>query len=97
MLANLFNLIKERSIDAVINNPAIPNQKNDVVIADATHSVADRLQRVLAGGGLQIVLSTFSKNINIRGNRLLSNPIVSNIISSITNKLTNNQGIAADK
>jgi hypothetical protein len=31
MLENLFNLIKEHSADAVINNPAIPNEKNDAV------------------------------------------------------------------
>jgi uncharacterized membrane protein YeaQ/YmgE (transglycosylase-associated protein family) len=96
MLENLFNLIKEHSADAVINNPAIPNEKNDAVIADATHSVADGLQGVLAGGGLQSVLSLFNNN-NSGGNGLLSNPIVSNIISSFTSKLTNNHGIAADQ
>lgn len=97
MLENLFNLIKEHSTDAVINNPAIPNEKNDAVIADATHSVADGLQGVLAGGGLQNVLSLFSNNNNSGGNGLLNNPIVSNIISSFTHKLTNNHGIAADQ
>ncbi len=97
MLENLFNLIKEHSADAVINNPAIPNEKNDAVIADATHSVADGLQGVLAGGGLQSVLSLFANNGNLGGNGLLNNPIVSNIISSFTNKLTSNHGIAADQ
>jgi hypothetical protein len=97
MLENLFNLIKEHSTDAVINNPAIPNEKNDAVIADATHSVADGLQGVLAGGGLQSVLSLFSNNNNSGGNGLLSNPIVSNIINSFTNKLTSNHGIAPDQ
>ncbi|MDB5276931.1 MAG: hypothetical protein JWR61_1886 [Ferruginibacter sp.] len=96
MLENLFNLIKEQSSDAVINNPAIPNEKNDAVIADATHSVADGLQGVLASGGLQSVLSLFNNN-NSGGNGLLNNPIVSNIISSFTNKLTTNHGIAADQ
>jgi hypothetical protein len=97
MLENLFNLVKEHSTDAVINNPAIPNEKNDAVIADATHSVADSLQGALAGGGLQSVLSLFGSNNNSGGNGLLNNPIVSNIISSFTNKLTNNHGIAADQ
>lgn len=98
MLENLFNLIKEHGTDAVINNPAIPNEKNDAVIADATHSVADGLQGVLAGGGLQSVLSLFSnQGNNSGGNGLLNNPIVSNIISSFTNKLTNNHGVAEDQ
>ena len=98
MLENLFNLVKEQGTDAVINNPAIPNEQNDAVLADATHSVADGLQGVLAGGGLQSVLSLFnSGGNNSGGNGLLNNPIVSNIISSFTNKLTNNHGIAGDQ
>ena len=98
MLKNLFNLIKEHGTDAVINNPAIPNEQNNAVLADATHSVADGLQGALAGGGLQSILSLFSSGENHSGgNGLLNNPIVSNIISSFTNKLTSNHGIGADQ
>jgi len=98
MLKNLFNLIKEHGTDAVINNPAIPNEQNNAVLADATHSVADGLQGALAGGGLQNILSLFSSGENHSGgNGLLNNPIVSNIISSFTNKLTSNHGIGADQ
>jgi hypothetical protein len=98
MLEELFSLIKEQGTDTVINNPAIPNEQNNAVLADATHSVASELQGVLAGGGLQSVLSLFSNgNNNSGGSSLLNNPIVSNIISSFTNKLTTNHGIAADQ
>lgn len=99
MLKNLFNLIKEQGVDPVINNPQIPNEKNDVVLADATHSVADGLQGVLAGGGLQNVLSLFrgANNNSGEASGLLNNPIVSNIVSNFTNKLTNNHGIPGDQ
>jgi uncharacterized membrane protein YeaQ/YmgE (transglycosylase-associated protein family) len=100
MLENLFNLIKEQGVADVIDNPAIPNEKNDAVLADATHSVADGLQGVLAGGGLQNVLSLFNNGNNSSGggiSGLLNNPIVGNIISNFTNKLTNNHGIAGDQ
>ncbi|UEG50956.1 hypothetical protein LK994_05645 [Ferruginibacter lapsinanis] len=97
MLENLFNLIKQEGTEAVINNPAIPNEKNDAVIADATHSVADGLQGVLANGGLTNILSLFGNN-NAGGNSsLLDNPIVSSIIGNFTNKLTNNHGIQQDQ
>ena len=97
MLENLFNLIKEEGADAVINNPAIPNEQNNAVLADATHSVADGLQGVLAGGGLTNILSLFGNN-NAGGNSsLLNNPIVSSIISSFTTKLTNNHGIESNQ
>jgi hypothetical protein len=98
MLENLFNLIKEQGVSDIINNPVIPNEKNDAVIGDATQSVAEGFQGVLAGGGLQKVLSLFGGNQNAgSGSSLLNNPIVSNIISSFTNKLTNNHGIAGDE
>ena len=92
MLENLFNLVKENSSYAVINNPAIPNEKNDAVVADATHSVADGLQGILAGGGLQKLLSLFSSDSGNNG--LLSNPIVGNIISNFKNTLTNKYAVS---
>lgn len=98
MLENLFNLIKEQGVSDIINNPVIPNEKNDAVIGDATQSVAEGFQGVLAGGGLQSVLSLLGGNQNAgSGSSLLNNPIVSNIISNFTNKLTSNHGIAGDQ
>ena len=95
MLENLFNLIKEQGVNDVINNPVIPNEKNDAVIGDATSSVAESFQGVLAGGGLQRILSLFGGNANTGpGSSLLNNPIVGNIITNFTNKLTANHGIA---
>ena len=101
MLENLFNLIQEQGQTAVIDNPVIPNEQNNAVLADATHSVADGLQGVLAGGGLQNILSMFgggqSSNTSGGISGLVNNPIVGNIISSFTNKLTNNHGITGDQ
>lgn len=100
MLENLFNLIKEQGTETVINNPIIPNDQNNAVLADATHSVADGLQGMIAGGGLQNVLSLFGgNNQNNSGamSGLLSNPIVGSIISNFTNKLTTNHGVPGDQ
>jgi hypothetical protein len=95
MLEELFNLVKSQGQDDVINNPAVPNDQNNAVLASATHSVAEELQGTLAGGGLQNVLSMFGGGGS--GNSLLNNPIVGNIISNFTNKLTNQHGIAGDQ
>jgi hypothetical protein len=100
MLENLFNLVKQQGLDAVINNPAVPNEQNNDVLASATGSVAEGLQSALAGGGLQNVLSMFGNGGANSGGGiagLLNNPIVSNIISGFTSKLTNNHGIAGDQ
>jgi len=91
MLEELFNLVKGNAQETVINNPAVPNEQNEAVIASATHTVAEELQNTLAGGGAQNVLSLFNSG-NSGG--LLNNPIVSNMINSFTNKLTNDHGVA---
>lgn len=91
MLDNLLALVREESSTAVINNPAVPNEQNDAVISSATHSVAEGMQGVLAQGGLGNLLSLFGGS-NDQGS-LLNNPVVSNIISNFTGKLTSQHGI----
>jgi uncharacterized protein YejL (UPF0352 family) len=94
MLEELFNLVKSNAQDTVINNPAVPNEQNDAVVASATHTVAEELQNTLAGGGLQNVLALFRGNNNVAASDLASNPVVGNMISNFTNKLTTDHGVA---
>lgn len=96
MLENLFDLVREQGQDDVINNPIIPNEQNDAVLASATESVTEGLQGELAGGGLQNMMSLFG-NDSGSGNGiggLLNNPIVQSIIRNFTGKLTNNHGVS---
>lgn len=95
MLQDLLNLVKEHATESVVNNPAIPNSQNNAVISDATHSIADGLQKELSGGGLQNILSMFGGGGN--SNSLMSNPIVGSIISNFTNKLTGNYGVQSSQ
>lgn len=101
MLENLFSLVQEQGQDDVINNPTIPNEQNNAVLASATSSVAEGLQSQLAGGGLQNILSLFGGGGNSGGGNgiagLMNNPIVQSIISNFTGKLTNNHGISSDQ
>jgi uncharacterized protein YidB (DUF937 family) len=55
MLENLINLVRQNAGDAVINNPAIPNEKNE----DAGGSILSTLQNALAGGKINDVLGYF--------------------------------------
>ena len=52
MLKELFELVKEQATNTVINNPEVPNEKNDEVVAEATNTVASGLRNVVAGGGV---------------------------------------------
>jgi hypothetical protein len=91
MLEQLFNLVKEQSQELVVQNPEIPNEYNDSVMADATDTVFSGLQSSAAGGGLQSILSLFNQRGGGGGNGiagLLSNPIVASLISQFAGKLT---------
>jgi hypothetical protein len=91
MLEQLFNLVREQSQEVVVQNPEIPNEYNESVIADATETVFSGLQSSAAGGGLQNILSLFGQKGGGGGNGiagLLSNPIVASLISQFAGKLT---------
>ena len=89
MLDNLFDLVKGLAGDAVINNPDVPNEHNNEVVAEATNTVASGLQNMVAGGGLQNILSLFGGGANQQdGNKsILSNPIVNMMIGHFAGKL----------
>ncbi|HEV8079753.1 MAG TPA: hypothetical protein VGP43_03505, partial [Chitinophagaceae bacterium] len=47
MLKELFDLVKGNAQESVINNPDVPNEKNDEVVAEATNTVASGLRNVV--------------------------------------------------
>ena len=59
MLDNLLNLVKEHAGNAIINNPVIPNEKNDEAISTATNGIMDTLKSQISAGGLDSITSLF--------------------------------------
>lgn len=98
MLQELFNLVKGLAGDAVINNPDVPNEHNDDVVAEATNTVAGGLRNMVAGGGLQNIISLFNnKGQQGNGGGLLNNPIVSMMIGHFAGKLSSKYNIGGAK
>lgn len=90
MLEELFNLVKGTATDSVINNPDVPNEKNNEVVAEATNTVASGLRNVVAGGGLQNIISMFTGGGQQADSKsLLSNPIVNMMVGHFAGKLMN--------
>ncbi len=94
MLDQLFNLVKQTGQDTVVDNPAVPNEYNQEVLADATSTIASGFQNVMAGGGFQNILDLFKGGGNnsaggggIGG--LLKNPMVTMMIGYFISKLVN--------
>ncbi|HEX5667861.1 MAG TPA: hypothetical protein VFX73_03595 [Chitinophagaceae bacterium] len=91
MLDQLLNLIQQQGQQAVVNNPAVPNEYNNEVLGEAGNSIMSGLQQALAGGGLSQVMNMFSQGGSSGGGigSLLNNPMVQGIISQFTGSLTN--------
>jgi hypothetical protein len=100
MLENLLNLVKEFAGDAVVKNPDVPNEHNDAVTAEATKTVASGLQNMMAGGGLENVLSLFGGGGGQQqsgGGGLLKNPIVNMMIGHFSSKLMAKFGLGSSQ
>ena len=95
MLDQLIQLVRENAQDAVVANPAVPNEQNDAVIGEATHSIASGLQDALANGNVKEVMGLFNSNGQIDSQNPVVNNISGNLISSLTQKFNLNSGAAA--
>ncbi|MEO6818258.1 MAG: hypothetical protein ABI266_07600 [Ginsengibacter sp.] len=91
MLEELFNLVKGVANDNPDHSNMVPAEHKDAVVAEATNTVASGLRNMVAGGGVESLLSLFggnnSSNIAQSGKGLLSNPIVSMMVGHFASKL----------
>jgi len=94
MLEQILSLVKEYGQESVVDNPAIPNSENNAVLAEAANTVTGGLQNMLAGGGLQDILSLFTGGGNNQSNTqssgiggLLKNPIVAMMVGHLVSRL----------
>jgi hypothetical protein len=95
MLDQLFNIVKQFGQETVVNNPDVPNEYNQEVMADATHTIAGGFKNMVAGGGLQSIIDLFkgggtsSPGTGTGGGLggLLKNPIVTMMIGHFISKL----------
>jgi hypothetical protein len=98
MLDNLFDMIKGMAGDAVTNNAAIPNEHNNEVVAEATNTVAGGLQNLVAGGGLESILSLFGGGGQQQNkSSLMSNPIVAMMVGHFAKKLMGKFGLQSNQ
>lgn len=95
MLEQISALVKQYGKEVVIDNPDIPNEENNAVLAEATSTITGGMQNMLAGGGLQDIVSMFTggagnnqgiSQISGKGG-LLKNPMVSMMIGHLVSKL----------
>jgi len=95
MLENLFQLIKEQGQEQVVENPDIPDEHNEAVLAEASHAVAGTMQTALANGQVEDIQKMFESKSS---SQIMSNPVAQNMqgsfIDNITSKLGINKNVA---
>ena len=91
MLENLLELVKQHAGEAIVNNPAIPNEQNDAVIQETTQSITGGLQNMLASGGITDVLNMFRGH----GSSSVTQHISGGVIQNLMNKFGLNQSAAS--
>ena len=103
MLEQIAALVKQFGKDTVINNPDIPNDVNNDVLAEATHTITGGMQNMLAGGGFQDIISMFTGGGSNQSNGksgiggILKNPIVLMMVGHFISKLVSKFKMSPEK
>lgn len=82
-------LVRENAGDEIINNPAVPNEKNDEAVREVGDGIFNGLKDQISGGNVQEMMSMFSGGA-VSGN----NPVVSQLISKIAGGLASKIGVS---
>lgn len=88
MFDNLMDLVRQHAGEGVINNKAIPNEKNEQAVQGAGISIISTLQNALTGGNVKDVLGFFKGGGNESG-------IVQEATGNYAKNLQENVGLSA--
>ena len=93
MLENLQNLVRQYAGDAIINNPAIPNERNEEAVADASSSIVSGLKTAVANGNTDEVQNLFKNGPAAAA----TSPVAQNIQTGFAQNLMQKFGLDAGK
>lgn len=92
MMDQIQKIVQQLTEKEVNSNEGISTNLAGSVVQETGNSLIEGLQNAVSGGNLDGIMSMFSGN---DANSLTSNPIVKNIIDSLTSKLGTNVGLDA--
>ena len=92
MFDQLSELVKQFGNEAVVNNPAVPNEQNDAVMSEAGSSILSGLKDMVANGNINDLTGILSGKSSIDGN----NPVVQQLTEKVTGNLGEKFGLSSD-
>ncbi|MFT4155346.1 DUF937 domain-containing protein [Parafilimonas sp.] len=90
MFEQLLSLVKENAGTDIINNNAIPNERNDEAVEAATQSVSETFKNAIQGGNVHEVMQLF----NDGGSNVSSLPLAQNMQGNLIEKLMQKFGLS---
>ena len=95
MLEKLMGLIQDHSQDAIVNNPAIPNEHNDSAMQTILGAIKSGMQQQVQGGagGMAGLAGLLGGQSGTSGSGLMSNPIVAGIAQQAISGLMQKFGL----
>ena len=91
MFEQLTQLASQFGMDAVVNNPNVPNEHNEAVIGEASNSIVDVLKNVVSQGGVEQLAGLLQGNNASNA----SNPVVQMITNQLTGSLGEKFGLSS--
>ncbi len=92
MFEQLTELVKQFGGDAVVNNPAVPNEHNEAVMSEASTSILDGLKEMVANGNAKGLASLFHGDNASDA----SNPVVQQLTEKLSGSLGEKFGLSSD-
>jgi len=95
MLDNLLkDLVKQYAGSAVVNNPSIPNEKNESTIGSITDGILSGLKQQAAGDGLNSIIGMLTRSGHV--DETTSKNVQNSVIDSLIGKLGIGKGAASN-
>ena len=92
MLDQLIKLVEQNAGDAIVKNPSVPNQYNNAAIQEVAGQIFNGFKGQVAQGNMQQVVSMFNGGASTGS--LVSNPMVSGMISQIAGNFASKFGVS---
>ncbi len=89
MIENLNSLVKENADATIINNTAIPNQRNEEAVQEASTAIEDSLKTSLSGGNVKEVANLF----NSTGDNVTTSPVTQQATGNFMDRLQKRFGL----
>ncbi|MBU1820456.1 MAG: hypothetical protein KKG00_02940 [Bacteroidetes bacterium] len=95
MLDQLLGLIQDHSLEAVVKNPAVPDQHNNDVMQTMMGSIMGGLQQEAQSGNMSGLIGLLSgQSVKGESAGVMNNPIVSNIATNAVRGIMEKFGIS---